>query len=136
MAQGQSRDRDSNSNLDAPRGEQSRPGESLPGQLSESLTSVGLIALVLPLFFHLNVPQTAGAGADASTRLFDYVAICGGVVADACGTLLLIRALTGKSGLGSAGATPMRLAVALLISLLGVVHLLRGLGLIKLGLLG
>lgn len=135
MAHGQSRDRDSNSNLDAPRGEQSRPGESLTGQLGESLTSVGLIALVLPLFFHLNVPQTAGEDVEATTRLFDYVAICGGVVADACGTLLLIRALVNKSKPGGAGTTPMRLAVALGISLLGIVHLLRGLGLIKLGLL-
>lgn len=134
MAHGQARDRDSNSNLDAPRGEQSRPGESLQGSLRESLTTVGLIALVVPLFFHLNVAQTAGGG-DAPARVFDYVAICGGVVADACGSLLVVRWLTSKPTLDSGSKSPTRLAVALGISVLGIVHLLRGLGFIKLGLL-
>ena len=40
------------------------------------------------------------------------------------------------SGPGGPSKARVRLAVALLISALGVLHLLRGLGLIKLGLLG
>lgn len=133
MARGQARDRDSNSNLDAPLGEQARPGESLQSPFGEPLATIGLIALVLPLFFRMTMAQTAAATA---TRGLDYAAICGGLVADACGSLLLVRLLTRRSLPGSAPKTPVRLLVALGISVLGIVHLLRGLGVIKLGLLG
>ena len=61
MAQGGARDRDSNSNLDAPLGEQARPGEPLQSPLGDLLVSVGFLALVLPLFFHLTVEKTATA---------------------------------------------------------------------------
>ena len=130
MARGQARDRDSNSNLDAPLGEQARPGESLQSPLSEPLATIGLIALVLPLFFRMSMAT------GAATRGLDYAAICGGLVADACGSLLLVRLLTHKPLPGSPPRTPVRLLVALGISVLGIVHLLRGLGVIKLGLLG
>lgn len=136
MAHGGPRDRDSNSNLDAPLGEQARPGEPLQSPLGDLLVSVGCLALVLPLFFHLTVSQTAIADGATTTRVVDYVAICGGVLADICGTLLLFKALTGKSIPDGTSKAQVRLAVALLISALGVLHLLRGLGLIKLGLLG
>ena len=128
------RNRDSNSAIEGPSGEKSASRDSLQSPLGDPLVTVGFLALALPLFFHLTVAQTLNAGAASPQRTMDYVAICGGVIADACGTLLLIKALMGKGTLAS--KTPVRIAVALLISGLGIVHLLRGLGLIKLGLLG
>lgn len=136
MGHGGPRDRDSNSNLDAPLGEQARPGESVQTPLGDLLLSVGCLALVLPLFFHLTVSQTATMDGATTTRVVDYVAICGGVLADVCGSLLLVKALTAKNTPGGPSKAQVRLAVAILISALGVMHLLRGLGLIKLGLLG
>ena len=94
------------------------------------------MALVLPLFFHLTVEKTAIADGATTTRVVDYVAICGGVLADLCGSLLLVKALTGRNAPGGASKAQVRGAMALLISALGLMHLLRGLGLIKLGLLG
>jgi len=78
-------------------------------------------------------PPADGA---TTTRVVDYVAICGGVLADLCGSLLLVKALTGRNAPGGASKAQVRGAMALLISALGLMHLLRGLGLIKLGLLG
>ena len=136
MAPGNPRKRDSNSALDPPSGEKSS-ADVLQGPLGDPLVTVGFLALVLPLFFHLTVAQTLNPGAASPSRTMDYVAICGGVIADACGSLLLIKALLGRRrGTGNPSKTSVRLAVALIISALGIVHLLRGLGLIKLGLLG
>jgi hypothetical protein len=136
MAHRGPRDRDSNSNLDAPLGEQARPAEPLQSPLGDLLVSVGFLALVLPLFFHLTVEKTAIADGATTTRVVDYVAICGGVLADLCGSLLLVKALTGRNAPGGSSKAQVRGAMALLISALGLMHLLRGLGLIKLGLLG
>ena len=129
------RSRDSNSAIEAPSGEKSSSRDLLPGPLGDPLVTVGFLALGLPLFLHLNVAQTLNSGAANPTRIMDYVAICGGVVADTAGMLLLLKAIMGR-GAGNPSKTPVRIAVALIISALGIVHLLRGLGLIKLGLLG
>ena len=126
------RDRDSNSNLDASLGEQAGPGESLQSPLGDPLVAVAFLALILPLFFHLTVSQTGEA---TPPRIYDYVAITGGLIADLCGSLLLVKALRSQVP-AHQSKRPVRLAVAVMVSGLGVVHLLRGLGLIKLGLLG
>ena len=131
----QGRDRDSNSNLDASLGEQAGPGESLQSPLGDPLVAVAFLALILPLFFHLTVSQTPTSGEATAPRIYDYVAITGGLIADLCGSLLLVKALRSQVP-ASPSKRPVRLAVAVMVSALGVIHLLRGLGLIKLGLLG
>jgi len=130
------RDRDSNSNLDVSSGEQAAADAPLQSPLGDPLVTVAFLAIVLPLFFHLTVAQTQTQGTATTTRVLDYVALCGGVVADACGALLLLKTLTNKFPIGSQNRNPVRLVLAGLISAFGFLHLLRGLGLIKLGLLG
>jgi hypothetical protein len=92
--------------------------------LLSPLAMVGVVAVVLPFFLHITSSSSVTVNGETSTRSLDYVAIAGGIVGflAAAGALLAAVRETQRKG--------ARVAIALIIDLLSIFHLLRGFGLL------
>jgi hypothetical protein len=86
---------------------------------------VGLIAVLLPFFFHISSSSSYSVNdVTLSSQYIDYVAVSGGVVGGLCGVLMLLGGLGRKQGKGKA------LGIAAAICGLAIYQVLRGFGVI------